>query len=249
MRSPRPVALRLALALVGLVALVALPALAPPARAESPYRTRAAIDLPVTGLGLVLTLPAFLEVRPPACLPDCDPADVNAFDRPIIGNYSAPARTAADVTVVAMVVLPLLLDAIDSGGDGWLDDSAVYAETLAVMAGLTQLTKAAVDRAAPFVYDPNVPDDVRRNDRDGPRSFFSGHTSMAFAAAAATTVTFWQRHPKSGWRWVVLGVSAAVATSVGLFKIEAGYHWWSDVIAGAVAGTSVGILVPVLHFR
>jgi membrane-associated phospholipid phosphatase len=115
-----------------------------------------------------------------------------------------------------------------------------------VAQALTQLTKVAVGRYAPFVYDDSVPDDIRRNG-DSTRSFFSGHTVTAFTAAASFTTTFFLRHSESPWRWVVLGVSAALASTVGVLKIFAGYHFLTDVIAGALVGASIGAAVPLLH--
>jgi membrane-associated phospholipid phosphatase len=191
--------------------------------------------------------PAFLEKPTPACLPHCSPADVNALDRLVIGKYSPTARTAADVAVLSLALLPLLIDLIDSGGDGWLTDSVVYGQSLMIAQGATQLTKRAVRRPAPFVYDERVPLEVRQSDPDAALSFWSGHAATAFTAAASTSTTFWLRHPESPWRWLVIAGSAAAATSVGLLKIHAGYHYPSDILAGAAAGVASGVLVPVLH--
>lgn len=102
-------------------------------------------------------------------------------------------------------------------------------------------------RSAPLVYDPNVPLEVKEDSPDAVRSFYSGHTTTAFTAATAFTVTFWLRHKDSPLRWVVAAISAIAATSVGLLKIEAGYHYPTDVIAGALTGIGVGALVPLLH--
>jgi membrane-associated phospholipid phosphatase len=225
---------------------VALPAR--PAHADgSPYRLEWRLDLPIVGVSLAAASAAFVELPPPSCLPSCSSDGINALDRTVLGRYSPTAHRIADVTVFSMVALPLLADAIDSGGDGWGLDTAVFLETLAVTQGFTQLTKAAVRRSAPLVYNPRVPDEVKRTDPDAVRSFFSGHTATAFAAATAFSYTFWQRHPKSPWRFFVLGLSQAAAFSVGLLKIHAGYHYWTDIAAGAAAGASVGVLIPMLH--
>jgi membrane-associated phospholipid phosphatase len=219
------------------------------ARADgpSPYRFRLEVDVPLLVIGAGLTSIAFLDLPPAACLPDCSPAGVNNFDRTVLGNYSERFHRAADVLVAALLVFPLVLDAVDSR-EGWLTDTGVFAQAILLTNGLTHLTKVAVRRLAPFVYDPSVPLDVRTN-ADSTRSFFSGHASTAFAAAAAYTVTFWLRHPKSHWRWVVLGVSAALAATAAVFKVQAGYHFWTDILVGAAVGTSVGTLVPMLHRR
>ena len=114
--------------------------------------------------------------------------------------------------------------------------------------GLTQLMKLAVQRPAPLVYDESVPLEERES-RDGARSFWSGHTATAFSAATTHAVTYWLRHPRDPWRFTVLAADMTAAAAVGLLEIEAGYHYPTDVAAGALVGTSIGILVPMLHRR
>ena len=213
----------------------------------SPYRTRLAVDLPMIGLGLAGASIAFVPVPAASCLPSCVvPAGLSSIDRSVIGNYSEGTHTVADIGVLTLVLAPLALDLLDSRGDGFFEDATVYVEALALAQAATQLTKIAVRRNAPFVYDPNVPLDVKST-TDANRSFFSGHTAMAFTAATAYSVTFWLRHPDSPWRWVVLAVSEAMAATIGLLKIGAGYHYYTDVGVGALVGISIGTLVPLLH--
>ena len=230
------------------ITLLAVLLAAVPVCADSPYELNLSVDLPLIGLGGVGSMIAFVEVPAPTCLPDCSPDRINALDSTALGNYSESAYTVANIGVAALMLAPLAIDAIDSGGDGFIEDTVVFGQALLLTQALTQIVKFAVRRPAPLVYDEGVPDDVKRG-RDASRSFFSGHTSMAFAAATAYTVTFWQRHPDSAARWAVLGISMALALGVGLLKVEAGYHFWTDIAAGALAGASIGVLVPLLHLR
>jgi membrane-associated phospholipid phosphatase len=219
---------------------------ASPARADSPYTLRAELDLPAYGIAAGLAMLAFVESPDAACLPDCSSEDINALDAWVLGFHDETVHTVADIWVLTMVGLPFVLDLAVSELDGWFEDAVVMLEALLVAQALTQLTKVAAGRYAPFVYDPTVPDEVRRN-ADSTRSFFSGHTTTAFTMASAFTTTFFLRHPESPWRWVVLGASAALASTVGVLKIFAGYHFLTDILAGALVGTAVGALVPILH--
>jgi len=212
----------------------------------SPYSLELKIDLPVIALGAAFSLMALIEVPPPECFPGCSSARINALDRTALGNYSEGAHTVADIAVASLLTLPVLLNAIDSRGAGWLEETVVFGETLLLAQALTQLTKFAVRRNAPFVYDPNAPEDAVQS-RDASRSFISGHTTMAFAATTAYSVTFWQRHPDSPMRWVVASLGAALSLGVGILKIAAGYHFATDVLAGALVGAGIGALVPALH--
>lgn len=214
---------------------------------DTPYRWTFEVDLPVMGVAAATAGIAFIELPSASCLPDCTPPDdLNALDRTVLGFYSPTAHTVADVMVATMAISPLLFDLADNVGPGWLVDTAVYAETLLCAQALTQLTKVAVRRTAPFVYDESVPLEEREN-TDSTRSFFSGHTATAFTAATAYAVTYWLRHPDDPWRFVVLATGEALALGVGLLKIHAGYHYWTDIAAGALVGSSVGALVPLLH--
>jgi len=228
--------------------LLVLFAAVSPARAASPFELNLRLDLPVMGLGAAFSLLALVEVAPPACFPGCDASRINAIDRSVLGNYSESAHTAADLGVAALLTLPLLWNAIDGGGSGFIEDTVVYAETLLLAQALTQLSKFAARRTAPFAYDPDAPAEAISS-KDAARSFISGHTTMAFAATTAFSVTYWLRHPDDPLRWVIAGVGAALAAGVAVLKIAAGYHFITDVVAGALVGVGIGTLVPLLHTR
>jgi membrane-associated phospholipid phosphatase len=75
-------------------------------------------------------------------------------------------------------------------------------------------------------------------------SFFSGDTAWAFTFAACA-ITLARLRGYRTERWI--GIAGfACATVAGILRIVADMHWASDVIAGAVVGTIVGILLPTL---
>jgi len=219
----------------------------PPRPSSSPYRLKWPHDAAIAALSIAAALPAFVGQEGPSCYPTCPkPRGQLGIDDDVLGNYSPSAHAGANVIVATLLLAPLVIDAVDSRFHGWLEDTAVFIETILVMQGTTQLMKSAVGRPAPLLYAPNVAA-ADYESADAHRSFWSGHTSTSFTAATAYSVTFWKRHPDSPLRFVVLGIAESAALTVGLLKIKAGYHYPTDIVAGALAGTAIGALLPLVH--
>lgn len=128
------------------------------------------------------------------------------------------------------------------GGYSRLADLGLHG-TEAVLAGdvVTGLLKGLVGRARPFVVADSNPRDFSfghgftNSDR---QSFPSGHTTTAFAAAAAVTAETGRWWPRS--TWVVGPIMYGGATMVGLSRMYHNKHWASDVALGAAIGTFAG---------
>src|SRR5205814_9635415 len=121
--------------------------------------------------------------------------------------------------------------------------ATVFAETVAINGALVSITKVAVRRPLPRVYegDPQLIDRTR-----GYRSFYSGHASYAFSALSATSVTVALRYHRPLVPWLVTVLAGA---SVAVERVLGGYHFPTDVIVGSAVGTAVRVAVPLLHRR
>jgi membrane-associated phospholipid phosphatase len=121
-------------------------------------------------------------------------------------------------------------------------------EALFVAEGVGNLLKRMVGRARPHVSGASNPSDYelaggfRTEDR---RSFPSGHTFTAFAAAAAVTSETSRWWPRS--TWLVAPLMYGGATMVGLSRMYHNKHWASDVVLGAAIGTFSGLKVVRYH--
>ncbi|WP_149554760.1 phosphatase PAP2 family protein [Treponema pectinovorum] len=174
--------------------------------------------------------------------------DVNAFDRLFMREYSHSLdKYVSNAFLFSTVATPLVLFP-KTEKEEWKTITFMYAETLLIANGLKELTKLAINRARPFMYfEPSTypKDDIE--DGDWANSFLSGHTTMAFAGATFTSYVFYKYFPGSQYKYAVVASSYALACATGLFRILAGKHFVTDVLAGAVLGSAVGYLVPWLH--
>lgn len=209
------------------------------------FEVHLAIDVPVTvvagSAGLVRVL--FEDQLARKSCP-CDPASVNSLDRGTIGNHSAAASLAANVTVYGVMAALPLADLVDVGwGRTWANDLMVYAETIAVDTALQNAANFIVARPRPRTYagDPEFV-----NSGEGYLSFYAGHVSTAFATLSMAAFTVRLRHGEHVWPWIVAGL---VAASVGFERVASGHHFPTDVTVAAVAGSAVGITIPWLHLR
>ncbi len=178
-----------------------------------------------------------------------DKNEVNPFDRALMHSYSGTLDTAGDIMVATTIALPFLTSAAflytDSSytATDLFTDAVMFAETLAISHTVAHITKGLVVRTRPYMYydvDKAIEDDWNR-------SFYSGHTTMAFAAATFTSYTFWNYFPESGWKIPVTAGSYALAAATGVFRIQAGCHFATDVLIGAITGTAIGFLIPWCH--
>lgn len=121
------------------------------------------------------------------------------------------------------------------------EDLLVVAEAGAVQGLVNEVVKVLVARERPYAHLGLEPDS---GGSDEVVSFYSGHTSTAFALVAAAGAVASSRHyPHAGVIWAV---GFPVAATVGYLRIAAGKHYLTDVLVGAAAGTVIGFGLPLL---
>ncbi len=234
--------------------LVAHPVLAGEETSTPEATPRLTLHLPSTaattgGLLLLAGLAALETDRlaAPACR-WCEPPPLDRWARTQL-RWRDPSRAAAvsDALVVAVpagAALALGLLAQQAGG-GWREageDLLVVAEAVAVATVLTQAAKLGAARLRPYAWADGGSTAV-----DARHSFWSGHTALAFSAAAAATQVARLRG-RAGWRWLAIA-SFAGAAATGWLRMAGDRHWLTDVVTGAVVGTAAGLGVPLLVLR
>lgn len=203
--------------------------------------------------GLYVSSETFLkdDLAPVTCR-RCAPL---GFDRSVRDSlvWSDPslAKTLGDLNgfvlapVVGLGITALASSGTDADRVGrWIDDAAPILES-AVFSGLVnQVVKFAVGRRRPFVQ---FGDPLRPSELDDNTSFYSGHTTLAFAIATSAGVVAHRREYRL--EPVIWAAGYTIATTTAYLRIAADRHYFTDVATGAVAGTAIGLAVPLLLHR
>jgi membrane-associated phospholipid phosphatase len=155
-----------------------------------------------------------------------------------------PARTASDILVVGVLPVGALANSWFSsraGGapEAFWEDTLVLAEAVSLTGLATEATKDLTARRRPYAGEGASGAAVK--------SFFSGHTSTAFAiAASAGTISTMRGYPSAPWVW---GVGMTLAATTGYLRVAGDAHWATDVLVGAGVGGLVGFAVPWVFHR
>jgi membrane-associated phospholipid phosphatase len=183
-----------------------------------------------------------------------------------LGHYRArrAAADTSDVLLATTMTFPILFDALVTAwsrrGSGAVARQLMLIdlETMAVAGAVTALTSSLVGRERPFAAGGFCETEEGRNQRDCDpdlrfryRSFFSGHTSMSFTAAAlvCTHHAHLRLYRNAGDTAVCIAAMGAAAAT-GTLRMMSDVHYVTDVMAGAAVGTLIGFGVPwLLHYR
>lgn len=262
---------RSTLLLAGLLAVSAPPALALPERAPealpdplvwSPRWARAGLpNYVLTGaaatLSLVFAITPPIQAQPSTRLGLDESARASLRLQEIEERYIV--RDASDVTLSLLVTYPFFVDALiaaqwyRASPDAAFEMAVIDAEALAITAAIQGVTNTLAARERPFGRDCGgaLPADL--NDCVSSmryRSFFSGHSSLAFTSAALICSHHLRLDLFGGGavELATCGVAMGTAAATALFRVMADQHYLSDVLTGAAVGTIVGFLVPALHY-
>ena len=229
-----------------------VPVLVPPSDPQPhlpAYQLKWQYDVPLLVLaGIVGIGRMFRSDGAPAycAVSGCDPNGLNALDRHYAGQYQPQWNQRGDLLIYgiegASLATLLLAESVKNG----LNDVVVIAESTIVASVAAGIVSPMAGRPRPLVYGTTAPASVRENGTSG-LSFFSGHTATAFGAVVSTFVTVHRLHPDDFWPYYVLLGGVAIASFEGYTRVLSGSHFPTDVIAGAAAGTMIGILIPAMH--
>jgi membrane-associated phospholipid phosphatase len=162
--------------------------------------------------------------------------------------WGTPSDADLVSSATGLVILPLAALAVDgipalAEGPNYarlIDDMLPIVESEVATSVATNIVKFSVGRQRPYAhFAAGVPFSTEDN-----LSFFSGHTSFAFATAISAGIVAHERgYASEPYVWAG---GLTLATLTGYLRIAADKHYFSDVLVGAVVGTGAGLLVPQL---
>jgi len=219
--------------------------------AQSPYKTSWEKDGIILGVGAAVAgvgtaIDEHAGLLTASEISSLSRNDINAFDRSASFHWSKKLSAVSDVTVIALAMAPGALFLDGTARKNFQTISAMYFETMLFAAFLPSLAKGSVGRIRPFVYNENAPMQDKL-DVEAKKSFFSGHTTVAFASAVFLSTVYDGYFPDSKYGKYVWGGSLLTASLVGYLRYASGAHFPTDILTGAVIGSAVGYLIPYLH--
>lgn len=217
-------------------------------QSEGPYYLSFGKEVIFGGVGASTTLLGnYLKSKTPELTrADLELEGINFFDRIATKFSSEKADKLSDKTLLASTGLPLLLLAGRDTRRDFGKITILFAETMLLNQGFTDIIKSVSLRPRPYVFDENLPPStiLSSNDR---ASFLSGHTSGSAAASFFFARVFSDYYPDSNLKPYVWGLAIGMPALTGYLRVRGGQHYPTDVLAGYLLGASIGYLVPVLH--
>ncbi len=220
-----------------------------PSPAPVRYSIRTSDVLVFAGAGVASAIPALAGRSLPyaQCAP-CDSTRLWGIDRATIGLPRENISTLSTGTMGLTVAGGAALVALTRRGEpeankAAFEDLAVMVQTLELDEAATEWLKVLFHRARPVLY---TADAVQNQTVDAGRSFPSGHSSFAFAAAVSAISILDRRHQLGHHKAesALLLASAALTASL---RVVAHKHFPTDVVAGAALGSAIGWLYPQVH--
>ena len=176
-------------------------------------------------------------------LSNLDKSSLNFLDRSSAGTSNRSLSRVSDAVIGVMAIssTALLLIKRDTKSN-WFTKGFILAESIGISTALVNLSKSYMPRYRPQVYS-NSTSYIEKLDWAPTKSFFSGHTCLAFTIASSMS----QFLPASNSKKYASIAMFGTATAIGYLRLKSGAHFPTDVVTGAAIGTLVGYLIPKMH--
>lgn len=173
-----------------------------------------------------------------------EPTEWLNMDEGVKENFSDSAAYASNWTLAtAFLSAPAIILSSDGQNDKtnalWRYGGAVVGDSL-----LCHTVKFIVRRRRPYTYntDPFVKKFASSRSTDSSLSFYSGHTSSAFAAATAGSLLVSRSTADLNIKTLTWFLEYGFASATAHLRVKAGRHFYTDIWTGALAGTAIGYI-------
>lgn len=173
-----------------------------------------------------------------------DKLNIPFFDR-WNTTYNPNYAEISDILIALQFISPLTYSFASEYKSQFQTNAIMYIETMSLNYGLNSITKSIIGRFRPFSYDTTTNRDLLY-DYDSRYSFYSGHSSTAFASAVFNIIILTSQ---SGGLNKTIGVTLNLlnATAIATLRVMAAKHFFSDVLVGALVGSGIAYLTTELH--
>ncbi|MBT3168877.1 MAG: phosphatase PAP2 family protein [Candidatus Cloacimonetes bacterium] len=168
-----------------------------------------------------------------------DKNDIPFFDSSSPTKYDGNLKEWSNNTIY----LTMASSAFIIADKNFVDNFIILGKVLLTQDVITKLSKAATHRKRPFVYD-NTVSDATKQSRNAQHSFYSGHSSTAFAAATFGYYYYSQKYGKNAWIATLL---FGGASATAYLRVASAQHFPSDVTIGAIAGSAISYGICKYH--
>jgi membrane-associated phospholipid phosphatase len=218
---------------------------------QSPYSLETGREIAIFGGGLILGIAntKLIDNKIPITdeeLQNLSKENISAFDRGAVNNWSPSSAEWSNVLLITAVASPLLMFTSSAVRDDAGTFSTMYLQNILTTYSVSHLPKGLISRYRPYVYNEDIPDEIRQN-VDATHSFFSAHTSVSFASAVFLSITYGKYFPDSDLQPYIWTSSLLLASVVGYLRYASGNHFPTDIITGAIVGSIIGYIIPLIH--
>ena len=217
----------------------------------SPYSFSKNIDLTIAGIISSLLIGSVLVDYSPMSkenISTLKPENISSYDSEAINNWDLNSIKMSDILLYSSIAVPALLLADERVRDDYRGFSLLWAESLFLTLGITNLTKVLVSRPRPYLYGDKASEEYKLKN-DNRKSFFSGHTSISAVSCFLMASMYDDYNPNSKLSPYLWAGACFTPALTAYYRYDAGKHFPSDLVAGYIVGSVVGVLVPKLHTK
>lgn len=152
----------------------------------------------------------------------------------------------SDYFVYSLLAAPIIYSATESIDETFWATNLFYAQAQFFNVGINFSVKDLILRQRPF-ESQEIENPKENLLYDEMASFYSGHTTVAFASAVFLGLISEKQFGNNKFSGLVWSLGLGLASSTGILRVLSGNHYISDVIIGAIMGSLISYTILEIH--